>query len=51
MRYFKKGWIKGGVSDGWGLSAEFYPCEQSLSIMFIHWYIIIEKDYDELSNM
>jgi len=51
MRYFKKGLFKGGVSDGWGFSVEFYPSEPSLSIMLLHWYLIIEKDYNELSDM
>jgi hypothetical protein len=45
MRYFTKGWLKGGVSDGWGFSLEFYPSEPALTIVFIHWYLIIEKDY------
>jgi hypothetical protein len=45
MRYFTKGWLKGGVSDGWGFAFEFYPREKSLSITFIHWYLIIERDY------
>jgi hypothetical protein len=38
-------YLKGGVSDGWGFSLEFYPSEPALIIMFIHWYLIIEKDY------
>jgi len=45
MRHFKKGWIKGGTSDGWGFAIEFYPQEPSLTISFIHWYLIIERDY------
>ena len=45
MRYFTKGWLKAGVSDGWGFSFEFYPGDRSLSIMIIHWYVIIERDY------
>ena len=45
MRYFKKGWLKAGVCDGWGFAFEFYPREKSLSITFIHWYVIIERDY------
>ena len=44
MRYFKKGWLKGGVSDGWGFAFEVYPQEKSLSITFVHWYVIIERD-------
>jgi hypothetical protein len=43
MKYFTKGWLKGGVSDGWGFAFEFYPREKSLTIVFIHWYIIIER--------
>jgi hypothetical protein len=45
MRHFSKGWIKAGTSDSWGFSFEIYPSEPALSILFIHWYIIIEKDY------
>lgn len=45
MRHFNKGWFKGGTSDGWGFALEFYPSEPALSIVFIHWYVIIEKDY------
>jgi hypothetical protein len=45
MKYFKKGWIKGGTSDGWGFAFEVYPKEPALTITFIRWYFIIEKDY------
>jgi hypothetical protein len=45
MRYFTKGYLKVGVSDGWGFSLEFYPSDKALTIVFIHWYLIIEKDY------
>jgi hypothetical protein len=45
MRYFKKGWIKGGVSDSWGFAFEIYPRDRALTIAFIHWYVIIERDY------
>ena len=45
MKYFKKSWIKGGVSDGWGFALEVYPKEPALTITFIHWWFIIEKDY------
>lgn len=44
-RTFKKGWLKGGTSDGWGFALEFYPKEPALTITFIRWYFIIEKDY------
>jgi hypothetical protein len=45
MRYFTKGWLKAGTSDSWGFSFEFYPRDRSLSIMILHWYFIIEKEY------
>jgi hypothetical protein len=45
VRYFKKGWFTFGTSDGWGFTFEIYPSEPSLTIMFLHWYIIIERDY------
>jgi hypothetical protein len=44
-RTFKKGWLKGGTSDGWGFAFEVYPRERSINITFIHWYVIIERDY------
>lgn len=44
-KYFKKSWIMGGVSDSWGFAFEFYPKDRALTIAFIHWYVIIEKDY------
>ena len=44
-RTFNKGWIKGGTSDGWGFALEFYPKEPALTITFIRWYLIVEKDY------
>jgi hypothetical protein len=30
---------------GWGFALEFYPKEPALTITFIRWYFIIEKDY------
>lgn len=45
MRHFTKGWFKFGTSDSWGFAIEFFPSEPSFSILLIHWYIIIEKDY------
>ena len=45
-RTFNKGWLKGGTSDGWGFALEFYPKEPALTITFIRWYFIIEKDYN-----
>jgi len=45
-RTFNKGWLKGGTSDGWGFALEFYPKEPALTITFICWYFIIEKDYN-----
>ena len=38
--------VKVAKSDSWGFALEVYPCDKTLIIVFIHWYLLIEKNYE-----
>jgi len=39
--------IKFGTGDSWGFAAEYYHQDRALSLLFLHWYVIIEKDWSK----
>ena len=40
--------IKFGKSDGIGFAIEYFYCDRALTLVFLKWYMIIEKDWNKV---